>query len=208
MELQLSLDMVTLEEAMRYLEEVDGSIDIIEIGTPFIIQDGLRAVREIRKAFPRHTILADLKIMDAGEHEAKMAFDAGADIVTVLGVSDDTTVKGAVRAARTCGKAVMADMICVGDIAGRAIEIEGFGADYVCVHTAFDIQSEENNPLAELRIIKKVLKRAKIAVAGGIKQETLGGIVAESPDVVIIGGGITNKPDKKAAAQTIKNMLK
>jgi 3-hexulose-6-phosphate synthase len=208
MELQLSLDMVTLEEAKRYLAEAGGSIDIIEVGTPFILQDGLRAVREIRKDFPQHAILADLKIMDAGEHEAKMAFDAGADIVTVLGVSDDTTVRGAIKAARACGKAVMVDMICVRDIADRALEMESFGADYVCVHTAFDIQSEENNPLAELRIIKKVLKKAKIAVAGGIKLETLGGIVAEKPDVVIIGGGITGKQDKKAAAQAIKNMLK
>jgi len=30
-------------------------------------------------------VLADLKIMDAGEHEANLAFEAGADIVTVLG---------------------------------------------------------------------------------------------------------------------------
>ena len=43
---------------------------------------------------------ADLKIMDAGEHEANLAFNAGADIVTVLGVAHDETIRGVVRAAR------------------------------------------------------------------------------------------------------------
>lgn len=58
-------------------------------------------------------MLADLKIMDAGEHEASLAFAAGADIVTVLGLSADSTVSGAVAAARAAGggRLVMADMI-------------------------------------------------------------------------------------------------
>ena len=38
--------------------------------------------------------------MDAGEHEANLAFNAGADIVTVLGVAHDETIRGVVRAAR------------------------------------------------------------------------------------------------------------
>ena len=41
--------------------------------------------------------------MDAGEHEANLAFAAGADIVTVLGVSHDETIRGVVAAARRAG---------------------------------------------------------------------------------------------------------
>ena len=44
-------------------------------------------------------VLADLKIMDAGGYEVAKASEAGADIITVLGVSDDATIKGAVAEA-------------------------------------------------------------------------------------------------------------
>ena len=39
-------------------------------------------------------VLCDAKIMDAGAYEAQLAYDAGADYVTVLGITDDLTIKG------------------------------------------------------------------------------------------------------------------
>ena len=68
-ELQLALDFISIEDSIELLKEVGDSIDIVEIGTPFIVKDGMRAVREVRKAFPNLKILADLKIMDAGKEE-------------------------------------------------------------------------------------------------------------------------------------------
>ncbi len=44
-------------------------------------------------------VFADLKTMDAGEPEAEIAFEAGADLVSVLGSADDSTIAGAVKAA-------------------------------------------------------------------------------------------------------------
>ena len=84
MKLQLALDFATIEDSIKILKEVNEVIDIVEIGTPFLLQDGLKAVRKIKGAYPALTVLADLKVMDAGAHEARMAFDAGADIITVL----------------------------------------------------------------------------------------------------------------------------
>ena len=90
MKLQLALDTLTLEECMTLLQETRGSVDIAEVGTPFIIEEGMRPVREFKQHFPEIEILADAKIMDAGELEAETAFKAGADIVTVLGASNDS----------------------------------------------------------------------------------------------------------------------
>ena len=207
MKLQLSLDLIDMSGAKALLKEVYNDIDIIEVGTPFVIKEGLKAVEEIRKEYPNLLVLADLKIMDAGEHEAKMAFDAGADIVTVLGVADNATIKGTVTAAKRCNKFVMVDMIGVKDIEQRGIEIDLLGVDYICVHTAFDIQSQGNNPLHELQIISKVVKNAKTAVAGGIKLNTLEDIVNEKPEIVVVGGGITGQPDRKHAASAMKRII-
>ena len=45
-----------------------------------------------KKAFPGRTIVADMKTMDVGGFEVEIAVKAGADVVTVLGLSDDATI--------------------------------------------------------------------------------------------------------------------
>lgn len=207
MRLQLALDFIDIEGALHILRDVKEVIDIVEVGTPFIVRFGLKPVIEIKKEFPDLTVLADLKIMDAGAHEAQMAYDAGADIVTVLGVADDATIKGTIEVAKKENKEVLIDMIAVKDIETRAIEIDAMGADYICVHTAFDVQDQGLNPLEELELVGKVVKNAKTAVAGGIKTETLKKIIPFSPAIVVCGGGITSKKDKYAAAKEMKDLM-
>lgn len=207
MELLMALDFITLPGAKAVLKEVGDSIDIVEIGTPFIVKEGIKAVEEIRKEFPLLKIMADLKIMDAGEYEAKMAFEAGADIITVLGVSDNATIKAAVEQGKKFNKSIMIDMIGVGDMADRTAEIDKLGVDYICVHTAFDIQSTGKNPLIELQIVKSVVKNAKPAVAGGIKLSTIRDVVLEKPAIVIVGGGITSQSDKRKAALEMQKIM-
>lgn len=187
MELQLALDFISIEDSIELLKEVGDSIDIVEIGTPFIVKDGMRAVREVRKAFPNLKILADLKIMDAGKEETACAVEAGADIVTVLGASNDTTIRVSAEAAHKAGKKIMVDMIDVPDVEARAAEIDKLGVDYICVHTAFDVQSTGLNPLEELQKVNRVVKNARSAVAGGIKLATIEGIAAEKPAILIVG---------------------
>lgn len=207
MKLQLALDIITMQEAIDLLKVLGNSIDIAEIGTPFVIQEGIKAVREIKSEFPSLIVLADLKIMDAGEHVSRMAFEAGADIVTVLGAADDATIRASVEQVKKYNKSIMVDMIGVKDIYIRAIEIDGMGVDYICVHTASDIQGTGKNSLDELKIVKNLVKNAETAVAGGIKLENICEIVKERPEIIIVGGGITSQPNKKQAAFELKKIM-
>ena len=111
-ELQLALDLVNIPEAIELVKEVEQYIDVVEIGTPVVINEGLKAVQEMKTAFPHLKVLADLKIMDAGGYEIMKAAEAGADIITVLGATDDSTIKGAVAEAKTAEK-ILVDMINV-----------------------------------------------------------------------------------------------
>ncbi|MBO7703292.1 MAG: 3-hexulose-6-phosphate synthase [Solobacterium sp.] len=208
MKLQAALDTLTLEECISLLEETRGYVDIAEVGTPFVIEEGMRPVREIKKRFPEIEVLADVKIMDAGEYEADKCFEAGADICTVLGVSNDATIEGVVRSAKKHGKKVMVDMIAVPDLAKRTEEIDAMGVDYICVHTAFDIQNTGKDPLDELKIVNRVLKNAKSAVAGGVKLNTVDAIVEEGTEIVVAGGYICNASDRAEAAKSMKGRLK
>jgi 3-hexulose-6-phosphate synthase len=208
MKLQLALDTLDIVKAKSLLTTIGDTIDIVEIGTPFIIRDGVQAITQIKKAFPALTVLADVKIMDAGDHEASLAFDAGADIVTVLGVSHRMTIEHVIKTAGRYARQVMVDMISVNDVATRASEIDTMGADYICVHTAFDVQGQNQNPRQELECVKKIVKHAKTAVAGGINEKTLPTLVPLRPDVVIVGGAIVNHQDPKKTADIMKKLLK
>jgi 3-hexulose-6-phosphate synthase len=208
MKLQLALDLVNIPEAIEVVKEVQDHIDVVEIGTPVVINEGLRAVNEVKKAFPNLTVLADLKIMDAAGYEVMKASEAGADIITILGAAEDASIKGAVEEAKKQGKQILVDMIAIKDLKGRAQELDALGVDYICVHTGYDLQAEGQNPFEALRIIKSVVKNAKTAVAGGIKLETLPEVIQANPDLVIVGGGITSKDDKKATAAEMQKLIK
>ncbi|KLV29184.1 3-hexulose-6-phosphate synthase [Priestia megaterium] len=208
MELQLALDLVNIPEAIELVKEVEEHIDIVEIGTPVVINEGLHAVKAVKEAFPNLKVLADLKIMDAAGYEVMKASEAGADIITILGTAEDMSIKGAVEEAKKQGKKVLVDMIAVKDLSGRAKEVDAMGVDYICVHTGYDLQAVGKNSFEDLQTIKSVVKNAKTAIAGGIKLETLPEVIKVNPDLVIVGGGITGQADKKAAAAKMQQMIK
>ncbi|PLR79271.1 3-hexulose-6-phosphate synthase [Bacillus sp. V3-13] len=208
MELQLALDLVNIPEAIDLVKEVEEHIDIVEIGTPVVINEGLRAVKEMKEAFPNLKVLADLKIMDAAGYEVMKASEAGADIVTILGAAEDESIKGAVEEAKKQGRKILVDMIAVKDLEGRAKEVDALGVDYICVHTGYDLQAVGQNSFEDLATIKRVVKNAKTAIAGGIKLETLPEVIQAQPDLIIVGGGITGKEDKKAAAAEMQRLIK
>lgn len=208
MKLQIALDTLTLEECITLLDETKDYVDVIEVGTPFIIEEGMRPVRELKKRYPNLEVLADAKIMDAGEFEADKCFEAGADIVTVLGASNDETIEGVVKSAVKYHGKVMVDMIAVKDLAGRTAELDAMGVDYICVHTAFDVQSTGKNPLDELMVVNKVIKHAKSAVAGGVKLATIDAIVEEGAEIIVVGGAISNAKDRPGMAKDMKSHMK
>lgn len=208
MKLQLALDLVDIKGAIEVVKEVGEYIDVVEIGTPVVINEGLRAVKEVKAAFPNLTVLADLKIMDAAGYEVSQAAAAGADIITILATAEDESIKGAVAEAKKQGKEILVDMIAVKDLATRAKEVDEFGVDYICVHTGYDLQAVGKNSFEDLSIIKKVVKNAKTAIAGGIKLDTLPEVINQHPDLIIVGGGITSEKDKKAAARKMHELIK
>lgn len=201
--LQLALDAIEMEDALTLLGRIRDHVDIIEIGTPFLMEYGLEAIRRVKAALPRREVLCDGKIMDAGDYEARQMFAAGADYVTVLAVTDEQTVAACVKAAREHGGKVMADMICANGLAGTARRMEALGVDVVAVHTGVDQQAAGRTPLQDLAELKQCVRQAQVAVAGGIRADTVEAYLRLAPDIVIVGGGILSQPDRVSAAETL-----
>lgn len=203
--LQLALDFVSLEEALRTAGLCKEYVDIIEAGTPLIKSEGMKAVKTLRKMFPDKLIAADLKIMDTGFLEAELAFKSGADIVSVLGVADDETIRGAVKAARRYGKKAMCDLINHPSIEKRIKDLEGFGVNYILVHTGIDQQAKGKNPLTMLEKLAKSTK-VPLAVAGGLDKDMIHKAI-KSARILIVGGSITRAEYPGKSAKEIREVI-
>lgn len=205
--LQLALDDISLEDALSLLQELQEDVDIVEVGTPFMIRYGMKAVRTIRKAFPKMYILCDGKIMDAGAYEAEEMLQAGADCITVLAVTDDSTIRACVKTAEKYHADVMADMLCVQDLASRAKELEQLGVGIIAVHTGVDQQAQGRTPITDLKELKQAVSSARLAVAGGIKLDTVDAYLDLNPDIIIVGSGILREKDPCKAARDLHHRL-
>jgi 3-hexulose-6-phosphate synthase len=211
MKLQIAIDMGNAESALRMVGEIHDVIDIVEIGTPMIVREGMLAVRLIKAHYPDVVVLADAKIVDGGAIESADAFEAGADLVTVLTVANNETIEAVVASAQKHGKQVVADMICVSDVEKRAIELDNIGIDYFCVHTSVDVRNTAKTPKTpfdELTKIMKVLKNAKAAVAGGVNMNTIPLVKRIGPEIVVAGGALTQAPNLRAAVIEMKEAIK
>src|SRR5215207_8455092 len=101
LKLQLEMDTLDGEEALRLAECTGAFVDIVEAGTPLMKWVGIGIVSKSRTMHPRKIILADLKSSDVGAYEADMAFRAGADIL-IMGTAlfRSTDMAGTVRSIR------------------------------------------------------------------------------------------------------------
>ena len=207
MKLQVAFDLQSSDEILIFLEKNGDLIDIIEIGTPLIIKEGLKSVLKIKKKFPKQTVLADLKIMDAGLLEAQIGFDAGADIVTVLGLASTKTLNGVKQAAVKNEKEVMVDMINHPCPENKWNELKNMEMSLCCLHTANDDSKDGETPLNDLERFYNLHGGKNIAVAGGINPDMIRKINIFHPEIVIVGGYIANSRNQRDALVEIHQAM-
>ncbi len=208
--LQLALDHENLSRALKVAKEaVEGGIDFLEAGTPLIKSEGLNAVRALRGEFPSITIVADMKIIDAGRLETECAAKAGANIIHVLGGASDATIKECIEAARRYDAKITVDLLGLQSrerMIQRAKEVELMGAASVCVHTPIDMQMRGALPFDDLKEVASAVS-IPVTVAGGINSETAADAIEAGATIVIVGGAITKSPDARKATQTLKKVI-
>lgn len=90
--LQIALDSLSLEKAVADAKNAEQAVDIIEVGTILACAEGMKAVSTLRALHPKHILVCDLKTTDGGAILAKMAFEAGADWLTVSAAAHIATI--------------------------------------------------------------------------------------------------------------------
>ena len=204
--LQVALDYISLPTALAMAYQVAPEVDIIEIGTPLCKAAGLEAIRSIREICPDTLILADLKTPDVGGLEATMAFDAGADMMTVIGGAAMATVKQAYAVAQQRGKEMLMELTGVRDIIARATEWRQIGIDRIVYHREWDAQDAGRQwEQADKDIMRQLIDMGyKVTVTGGITMDLLP-FFADLPVAVVISGrGIREAANPQGAARQMR----
>ena len=191
---QLSLDLIDLKEALLTAEmAVRAGVDWLEVGTPLIIAEGMRGVRELRSRFPQVPIVADLKIMDGGWLEAEIMAKAGASMVVVMGQAHAETVELAVKAGRDFGLKVMGDNMAMPDPVEGAKTLQQLGCDFIIHHIGYDMRTLRRKkglaaptPLDRLREVVQAVS-VPVQAVGGLTIDQAIDVPKYGAPMVVIG---------------------
>lgn len=188
---QVSLDLKTLDDALRMAAiAVEAGADWLEIGTPLVLAEGTRAVRALRKEYPDHPLVADLKIMDGGYGEAAMYAEAGADAVVVMGRAHDATVQRVCAAGEAFGLLVMGDDMAAPDRVAEARRLEELGVGMVLHHIGHDHRDMQRDlQLSPLTDLPGIVAATTVPVqaVGGLSIDQAVGCPRIGAGVVVFG---------------------
>ncbi|MDD2835031.1 MAG: bifunctional 5,6,7,8-tetrahydromethanopterin hydro-lyase/3-hexulose-6-phosphate synthase [Methanothrix sp.] len=208
--LQVAFDLVDLAEVRRVLAALPESDHIlIEVGTPLVKMLGMSVVREIRAIRPGAFVILDLKTLDTGNLEVRLAADAAADAVVISGLAPKKTIELSIREARKTGIYSIIDMLNVPDPLAVLKGLEVM-PDVVELHRAIDMEKSAHawNDIREIQGLAKEGRKLLVAVAGGIRVDTEGAALAAGANILVVGRAITRSKDIRDMAEQFLTGLK
>ena len=205
--LQVALDLVDMGKVASVLKELpENDHLIIEAGTPLIKKFGLGVISEIRKIRPNAFIIADMKILDTGNLEARMAADASSDAVVISGLAPTSTLEKAIAEARKVGIYSVVDMLNVQNPA-KVIDKLKVKPDIVELHRAIDTE-DTAHAWGDIAALKKAAGgKLLVATAGGVRVNVVKDALKAGADILVVGRAITASKDIKHAADEFLDKL-
>jgi 3-hexulose-6-phosphate synthase len=213
---QISLDVTTIAEAIETAElALRAGVDWLEAGTPLILAEGLRSVRELRARFPDTPIVADLKTMDGGYLEAEMMAKAGANYVVVMARAHEETIRVVCQAGKDHGVGVMGDNLGCPDMVAGAKLLEDLGCDVVIHHIGYDerrgIAARGERAPTPLDQLREVVAAVEIPVqaVGGLSIDQAIETPKYGAPLVVIGAPLAINADRfERAGGNLEHVLK
>jgi 3-hexulose-6-phosphate synthase/6-phospho-3-hexuloisomerase len=195
---QISLDVTSLDEALETAAiAVDAGVDWLEAGTPLLLAHGLRAVEQLRRRFPDHPIVADLKTMDGGYLETEMMAKAGANLVVVMGRAHEATIRRVVDAGRDFGVKVMGDNLAAPDRVACARWMEALGVDFIVHHIGYDERRmiAGVSPMEELDAVVRAVS-IPVQAVGGLSIRQAIACPSRGAPLVVLGAPLVIEADE------------
>ncbi|QIC88699.1 3-keto-L-gulonate-6-phosphate decarboxylase UlaD [Serratia liquefaciens] len=206
--LQLALDHTRLDAALQTAERLRPHVDIIEAGTILCISAGIQAVSALRERCPQHTLVADLKVADAGGTLAQQAFGHGANLMTVICAAPLATMASALEVAQRHQGEIQIELF------GRwtledAQQWRDLGIRQAIYHRGRDAQASGQTWSHEDLDLMKALSDLgiELSVTGGITPTDLPLFKDIAVTAFIVGRALAEAADPLAAAGQFRSAI-
>lgn len=178
-------DWMQIEGILRSLPRKDGII--IKAGAPLIKKYGIDVCQKIHELRPETVVIADMKSMDTGNLEARMAGDATADAVVFSALAPVKTQERFIEECRKVGTLSYMDTINVDDPV-KVLEQ---------LHTKPDVVELRGKPDQDL--IEKVRNllgpKGLIAYKGEVSIDEAQRLLSQGIDILMLGKTLTEAGD-------------
>ena len=205
--LQVALDAPTIENMEFIIDSLPKSDRIIiEAGTPLIKKYGIVVIEHIRELYDGY-IVADLKTLDTGRIEVRMAFECTANAVVLSGIAPKATILKGIHECEKCGIMSYLDTINIDDPLKLYNSLE-LKPDVLMVHRGIDEETFNRNRLNIVNTNTNADddKKLILGVAGGVSIDNIDELKTKY-DILVVGRGITKSRDPGRVARAIVNKL-
>ena len=191
---QIALDLPDLDRAVEVADlAVQANTDLLEVGDPLIKRFGMEAVRRIRAAHPTIPLVAELSSSDWADEQVRLAADAGADIVMLLGLRQAMRIERAVSAARACGVGIVVGLPPEQEAGKWCRAAHGHGVDAISVIRNIDASSTVADSFRQVRAVRRATN-LPVAVSGGFTPDQVADAISLPWNVVIVGRAVVEAP--------------
>jgi 3-dehydro-L-gulonate-6-phosphate decarboxylase len=207
--LQIALDTYDLPSALGPLQKAQQYIDVIEVGTILCLSEGMHAVRAIRSLFPDKIVLADVRIAEAGSIISKMAYDAGADWVSVVSGAAPSSFEVVLAEAQAREKDMQVEL-SDGWTWEMAQQWADMGIQQVIFKRSRDLEAKGslNWSQQDFDIISRLHQMGfKVTVTGGVKPLDIARFAGVPVYIFIAGRAIVKADDPAAAAKEFQDAM-
>jgi bifunctional enzyme Fae/Hps len=174
-----------VESILKSLPRKDGII--IKAGGPLIKRYGVEVCQKIHQIRPESVVIADMKTLDTGNLEARMAGDATADVIAFSGLAPLKTQERAIEESHKVGALAFMDTINLDDPLEVIKQLE-VKPDIVEIHGPSEKEMVNG--------IKKACgNKALVALAGEFEQSELNDVLASGVDILMVNTTLTCAKD-------------
>lgn len=206
--LQVALDTLDLDTALKTTRLVHDVVDILEVGTILCLAEGLGAVKTIKTLYPDNLVLADVRVAEAGALISKMVFDAGANWISVLSSAAIPTIETVVKTAFAYNGDVQLELQD-GWTMEKVKQCRGLGITQLIFHKSRD--AEKLGPGWDSELLKTIKSLSddgyRVSITGNLNPGDMPAFKGIPVYSFVAGRAIREAANPKAAAHAFKDAI-
>ena len=136
MKLYIAFDLLDLEKCIQIAHIVEPYVDRFEIRSTLLYKYGIHAIEVFRKEFPDKELFVDTKIINHGKELSNLAFQAGADIISVMAGAPQHLIHAVCNHTHDQKKKILLDLLDTPLVGEAALTASSLGVDGLIFYQA------------------------------------------------------------------------